>query len=169
MSHPPGTMRPSTPPSDHGPLPKFHGTRGNVLLDRFDADPPWFAPEFAIQIDLGIRQHLVGSPTQRGGSDRGRGRARCRPCGQAVEAVLETAAEVRDLAGAAAPRGHTAEAAATHRVDRSTVVRIREVAKLGALAALPESRPGAGYPPVTGTQHRTSLTGHFLLLLLSSD
>ena len=63
----------------------------------------------------------------------------------------------------------TAEAAATHRVDRSTVVRIREVAKLGALAALSESRPGAGYPPVTGTQHRTSLTGHFLLLLLSSD
>jgi hypothetical protein len=41
----------------------------------------------------------------------------------------------------------TAEAAATHRVDRSTVVRIREVAKLGALAALSESRPGAGYPP----------------------
>src|SRR5664279_5507386 len=124
---------------------------------------------FAIQIDFGIRQHLVGSPTQRGGSDRGRGRARCRPCEQAVEAVLDTAAEVRELAGAAAPRGHTAEAAATHRVDRSTVVRIREVAKLGALAALPESRPGAGYPPVTGTQHRTSLTGHFLLLLLSSD
>ena len=36
----------------------------------------------------------------------------------------------------------TAEAAATHRVDRSTVVQIREVAKLGALAALSESRPG---------------------------
>ena len=36
-----------------------------------------------------------------------------------------------------------AEAAATHQVDRSTVVRIREVAKEGALAALSESRPGA--------------------------
>ena len=35
-----------------------------------------------------------------------------------------------------------AEAAATHQVDRSTVVRIREVAKEGALAALSESRPG---------------------------
>lgn len=34
------------------------------------------------------------------------------------------------------------EAAATHQVDRSTVVRIREVAKQGALAALAESRPG---------------------------
>lgn len=35
-----------------------------------------------------------------------------------------------------------AEAAAAHQVDRSTVVRIREVAKQGALAALSESRPG---------------------------
>ena len=35
-----------------------------------------------------------------------------------------------------------AEAAATHQVDRSTVVRIQEVAKAGALAALTESRPG---------------------------
>jgi len=35
-----------------------------------------------------------------------------------------------------------AEAAAANQVDRSTVVRIREVAKQGALAALSESRPG---------------------------
>lgn len=35
-----------------------------------------------------------------------------------------------------------AEAAAAHHVDRSTVVRIRQVAKQGALAALAESRPG---------------------------
>ncbi len=35
-----------------------------------------------------------------------------------------------------------AEAAATYQVDRSTVVRIQEVAKAGALAALSESRPG---------------------------
>jgi hypothetical protein len=31
------------------------------------------------------------------------------------------------------------------------------------------SRQCAGCPPVTGTHHRTRLTGHFLLLLLSSD
>ncbi len=35
-----------------------------------------------------------------------------------------------------------AEAAAAHQVDRSTVLRIRQVAKEGALAALAESRPG---------------------------
>ena len=35
-----------------------------------------------------------------------------------------------------------AEAAAAAQVDRSTVVRIRQVAKDGALAALAESRPG---------------------------
>ena len=36
----------------------------------------------------------------------------------------------------------TAEAAAAAGVDRTTVVRIRQVAKDGALAALAESRPG---------------------------
>src|SRR3954468_17860791 len=35
-----------------------------------------------------------------------------------------------------------AEAAAAHQVDRSTIVRIRTVAKEGALAALAESKPG---------------------------
>lgn len=35
-----------------------------------------------------------------------------------------------------------AEAAATERVDRSTITRIREVAKQGALAALSASKPG---------------------------
>lgn len=36
-----------------------------------------------------------------------------------------------------------AEAAADHRVDRSTIIRIRTVAKEGALAALAASKPGA--------------------------
>jgi len=37
-----------------------------------------------------------------------------------------------------------AEAAAAHHVDRSTIVRIRTVAKEGALAALAASKPGVG-------------------------
>ncbi|MDI6912522.1 hypothetical protein [Nocardioides sp.] len=37
-----------------------------------------------------------------------------------------------------------AEAAATEQVDRSTIIRIRTVAKVGALAALAASRPGVG-------------------------
>jgi transposase len=36
-----------------------------------------------------------------------------------------------------------AEAAAEHQVDRSTIMRIRMIAKEGALAALAASRPGA--------------------------
>lgn len=36
-----------------------------------------------------------------------------------------------------------AEAASRWQVDRSTIMRIRTVAKEGALAALAESRPGA--------------------------
>ncbi len=37
-----------------------------------------------------------------------------------------------------------AEAATAHHVDRSTIVRIRTVAKEGALAALVASKPGVG-------------------------
>ena len=37
-----------------------------------------------------------------------------------------------------------AEAAATEQVDRSTIIRIRTVAKDGALAALAASKPGVG-------------------------
>jgi transposase-like protein len=37
-----------------------------------------------------------------------------------------------------------AEAATEHHVDRSTIMRIRTVAKEGALAALAASKPGAG-------------------------
>ena len=37
-----------------------------------------------------------------------------------------------------------AEAAAAERVDRSTIIRIRTVAKDGALAALAASKPGVG-------------------------
>jgi transposase len=40
-----------------------------------------------------------------------------------------------------------AEAAAAHQVDRSTVLRIRTVAKEGALAALAASRPGVSAAP----------------------
>jgi hypothetical protein len=36
------------------------------------------------------------------------------------------------------------EVADSHQVDRSTIARIQEVAKQGALAALAQSRPGTG-------------------------
>ncbi|MBV9161247.1 MAG: hypothetical protein JO281_06785, partial [Pseudonocardiales bacterium] len=40
-----------------------------------------------------------------------------------------------------------AEAACAHQVDRSTIMRIRTVAKEGALAALAASKPGVGAQP----------------------
>ncbi len=39
-----------------------------------------------------------------------------------------------------------AQAAAASAVDRSTIIRVRQVAKEGALAALAASKPGAGRP-----------------------
>jgi hypothetical protein len=47
----------------------------------------WFASELAIHINLGIRQHLMGSPTQRGGSDHVRGPPRPGPLGAVPEAA----------------------------------------------------------------------------------
>jgi len=59
----------------------------------------------------------------------------------AGEADPDADAEVRDLA-AGPRRGDDGRCRCGGRVDRTTVVRIRQVAKDGALAALAESRPG---------------------------
>jgi hypothetical protein len=104
--------------------------------------PAWFAPEFAIRIWFVIRQHLLGFLTQEGASDHVRFEPWQRSSRPAGQAVLDPAAEIRDLA-AAGPSGDTIGEAADHwEVDRSTIMGLREVAKQGALAALAESRPG---------------------------
>src|SRR6478609_360762 len=61
-----------------------------------------------------------------------------------------------------------AEAAAAAGVDRTTVVRIRQVAKDGALAALAESRPGikAGGRDFELTRRRPDPVGLFLIAVL---
>src|SRR6478609_8371051 len=51
-----------------------------------------------------------------------------------------------------------AEAAAAAGVDRTTVMRIRQVAKDGALSALAESRPGINWQSPKGTRP-TAATG----------
>jgi transposase len=58
------------------------------------------------------------------------------------QAVLDPAAEVRDLAATGLWGDTIGEAADRWEVDRSTIMRLREIAKQGALAALAESRPG---------------------------
>ena len=65
----------------------------------------WFAPDFAIEIGLGISQH-PRVPTTRGGrSDHARFRARNRSRRPSRQALLEPVAEVRDLPAAGPPGG----------------------------------------------------------------
>src|SRR5688572_16062533 len=61
---------------------------------------PGFAPDFAIENRLWIRQHPAGSTTPQGGSDHDRSRAWDRPARPQGQAVVDPAAEVRDLAAA---------------------------------------------------------------------
>src|SRR6266545_1712472 len=66
----------------------------------------WFAPEFAIRIRLVIRRHPLGFLTQEGASDHVRFESWQRSSGPACQAVLDPAAEVRDLAAAGPPGDH---------------------------------------------------------------
>jgi transposase-like protein len=105
----------------------------------------WFASEFAIENRLWIRQHPLGLLTRGGGlimtehergSDRlGRRAKRFLTPLQKYEIWLQLV------------RGETtmAEAADRYGVDRSTIMRLRTVAKDGAIQALASSKPGV--PP----------------------
>jgi hypothetical protein len=104
--------------------------------------PAWFASEFAIENRLWIRQHPLGLLTRGGGSDHDRARAWQRPAGPSGQAVPDAVTEVRDLAAAAAWGDHDREVADRYGVDRSTIMRLRAVAKDGAIQALASSKPG---------------------------
>jgi transposase-like protein len=123
--------------ADHDNVHRPHRALANPLLSR-----RWFAPEFPIRIRLVIRQHLLGFLTQEGASDHvrfGPWRRSSRPTSQAVpdpsqkyEIWLQLVRQETTIS----------EAADHWEVDRSTIMRLREVAKQGALAALAESRSG---------------------------
>src|SRR3954453_21299073 len=107
----------------------------------------WFASELAIQIDLGIRQHLVGSLTPRGGSDHGCGGARHGPRGAAGEAVPEPVAEVRDLAAAGPAGGHDGRGrrrAPGRPLDRAADPAGRQGRGAGRARGVPPGDAGAG-------------------------
>jgi transposase len=110
--------------------------RADALMDL------WSASDFAIENWAWIRQHPLGLLTREGGSDRDRAGAWQRPAGPARQAVPDAVTEGRDLA--VLLRGETTigEAADRFGVDRSTIMRLRMVAKDGALAALADSKPG---------------------------
>ena len=118
----------------------FTGT-GQVAITAHGT-PVWFASEFAIENRWWIRQHPLGLLTREGGSDHDRARAWQRPAGPARQAVLDTAAEVRDLAAVGPPGDDHRGGRRPVGVDRSTIMRLRTVAKDGALQALAESKPG---------------------------
>ncbi len=107
---------------------------------------PCVAPELAIEIGVSIRQHPTVLPARSGGSGYVRERGFNQAREEACEAVLDAVAEVRDLIWLRLVRQEVtiAEVAATEQVDRSTIIRIRTVAKDGALAALAASKPGVG-------------------------
>jgi hypothetical protein len=105
-------------------------------------DRPWFAPELTIQIDLGFRHHLVGSLTDRADlamDDEGRPRDRA---GRRTKRFLTPLQKYELYLQVVRAEVTMAEAAAAAGVDPTTVVRIRQVGKDGALSALAESRPG---------------------------
>jgi transposase len=98
----------------------------------------WFASDFVTQIGVSIRQHPTGSPTLLGGSDH----VRARPCRPPLEAVVVALEKYEIWLQLVRQEVTIAEAAAAQHVDRSTIMRIRTVAKEGALAALAASKPG---------------------------
>jgi transposase-like protein len=89
-----------------------------------------------------IRQHLVGFLTQEGASDHVRFEPWHRSAGPARQAVPDPSQKYEIWLQLLRGETTIGEAADQWEVDRSTIMRLREVARQGALAALAESRPG---------------------------
>jgi transposase-like protein len=102
----------------------------------------WFASDFAIENRVWIRQHLLGLLTRGGGSDHDRARAWHRRLGRRAKRFLSPSQKYEIWLQLVRGETTISEAADRVGVDRSTIMRLRTVAKDGALAALAESRPG---------------------------
>src|SRR5438034_6550600 len=102
----------------------------------------WSASDFAIENRVWIRQHPLGLLTRGGGSDRDRARAWQRPAGPARKRFLTPLQKYEIWLQLVRGETTVGEAADRYGVDRSTIMRLRTVAKDGALAALSESKPG---------------------------
>jgi len=114
-------------------------TRQGQQLSRYTV---WSASEFAIEIGVSIRQHPTGSPTSTGGSDHVRTRPWTDPGRRRTKRFLSPSLKYEIWLRLVRQEVTIAEAAAAEHVDRSTIMRIRTVAKEGALAALAASKPG---------------------------
>lgn len=91
---------------------------------------------------MSIRQYPTGSPSNYGGSDHIRSKQWWWPVEPSPEAVLSPSQKHEIGLQLVRQEVTVAEACAEHQVDRMTIMRIRTVAKEGALAALAASKPG---------------------------
>jgi transposase len=96
------------------------------------------------QIRVSISQHPTGSPTSLGGFEDDRNGPWYRPRGRRSKRFLSPSQKYEIWLQLIRQEVSIAEAAEQQHVDRSTIMRIRTVAKEGALAALAASKPGVG-------------------------
>jgi hypothetical protein len=99
------------------------------------------APDFVSHIGVLISQHPTAPSTRLGGSESDPTRPWQRPCRQALEAVPDASQKYEIWLPLIRQEVTIREAAEQQQVDRSTIMRIRTVAKEGALAAFAGSKP----------------------------
>ena len=99
-------------------------------------------PDFVTHIPVSIRQHPTGLRACVGGSDDDREAAPERASKRRPKRFLSPSQKYEIYLQLVRQEVTIAEAAASQQVDRSTILRIRTVAKEGALAALAASKPG---------------------------
>jgi transposase len=113
-----------------------------VASEWLSLDLGWFAPDFAIEIGSKIKLHPRVSTTRGGTSNHDRFRAWNRPAGRRSKRFLTPLQKYEIFLQLVRQEVTMAEAAERWQVDRGVIMRIRTVAKEGALEALSNSRPG---------------------------
>lgn len=116
-----------------------HNDCGLLLSRTHGARPPqWCVSELATVIGV-LRPHPMSPPAPAGGPED----ALSEPRTQRREKRFLTASQKFEIwLQLVWQEATVAEVAATHRVDRTTINRIKQVAKDGALLALAASKPG---------------------------
>ena len=102
----------------------------------------WFASDFVTQIEWWISQHLLGLLARVGGADHARPQRGTDRIGRRAKRFLSPSQKYEIWLQLVRQETTISEAADRFEVDRSTIMRIREVARQGALEALATSKPG---------------------------
>jgi hypothetical protein len=102
----------------------------------------WFASDFVTRIERGISQHLLGLLARVGGADHARPQRGTDRIGRRAKRFLSSSQKYEIWLQLVRQETTISEAGDRFEVDRSTIMRIREVARQGALEALAASKPG---------------------------